>query len=57
MDEFSAAKKTFGFMKDSYEESSRKLLSDPNFLTGLKTFPRDNINDETIELLDPFMEV
>jgi len=44
-------------MKDSYEESGRKLLNDPNFLSNLKTFARDNINDETIELLEPFMEV
>lgn len=43
------------YLKDSYEESGRALLSDMKFLTMLKEYKKDNINDETIELLEPYM--
>ena len=34
----------------SYEEST-KMMADMNFLQSLLTFPKDSINDETVELL------
>lgn len=44
------------FLKDSYEDSGRVILSDINFLKSLKEFKRDNINEETIELLEPYFQ-
>jgi len=43
-------------MKDSWFESSFKNLSDNNFLNNLRNFEKDNINDETIELLEPYLK-
>lgn len=47
------------FIKDSYEEYSGKKLQGP-FLKQLIDFSndeKDNINEETIELLDPYLNV
>ncbi|CAF0837526.1 unnamed protein product [Adineta steineri] len=38
-------------------ESSLKLMSDTGFLQNLQAFPRDRINDEQIELLQPNFRV
>jgi dynein heavy chain len=35
----------------SYEESV-KMMSEMNFLSNLLNFPKDQINDETVELLE-----
>ncbi|UJR23298.1 hypothetical protein I4U23_026313 [Adineta vaga] len=38
-------------------DCSLKMMNDTNFLQNLKTFPRDRINDEQIELLQPYFRV
>ncbi|CAF3729197.1 unnamed protein product [Adineta steineri] len=38
-------------------ESSLKMMADTGFLQNLQTFPRDRINDEQIELLQPYFRV
>mmetsp|Transcript_3629 Transcript_3629/g.6367 ORF Transcript_3629/g.6367 Transcript_3629/m.6367 type:complete len:3156 (-) Transcript_3629:97-9564(-) len=46
------------FLADSYEEYSKKDLMDMNFLNNLLDFAaneKDNINDESCELLDPYL--
>jgi len=46
------------FIKDSFDECSKGVLSDMNFLKNLKhfaEFEKDNINDETCELLEPYL--
>lgn len=37
----------------SYDEAV-KMMSDMNFLQALLTFPKESINDETVELLKPY---
>ena len=34
-----------------------QLLAGGNFLQALITFPKDTINDETVELLQPYLEM
>jgi hypothetical protein len=44
------------FIHDSFEESSKGVLGDMRFLPSLFDFAandKDNINDETCELLEP----
>ncbi|XP_055955514.1 dynein axonemal heavy chain 5 isoform X2 [Patella vulgata] len=41
------------FLKPSWSESL-KLMSGTNFLQALVTFPKDSINDETVEFLEPY---
>ena len=51
------AKKNFTFHQDSYEEYGKSLMT-PKFIINLMTFSsedKDNINDETIELLEPYL--
>ncbi|KAK5607192.1 Dynein heavy chain 8, axonemal [Crenichthys baileyi] len=43
-------------IKPSWTEAM-KLLSSPGFLTSLQNFPKDQINDETVELLRPYFEM
>ena len=47
---------TVPFWKNSYEESGKFILG-PNFdfLKNLKTYDKDAINNETIELLEPLL--
>lgn len=42
-------------MKDSYEESGVKIISDLNFIKKLHEYEYDSVNEETIELLEPFI--
>jgi dynein heavy chain len=37
----------------NYEDSVR-MMGDPNFLSALLSFPKEQINDETVELLKPY---
>ena len=42
-----------------YEPSYKlatKMMAKSTFLDDLKSFPKENINDETVELLDPYIE-
>jgi dynein heavy chain, axonemal len=43
------------FLKESYEESGRVALNDMGFMKRLKDFEKDQINEETIELLEPYL--
>jgi dynein heavy chain len=52
------AKQTANFIKDSYDDFAKKDLMDMNFLTNILDFAandKDNINDETCELLEPYL--
>lgn len=54
------SKKTFEFILDSFGLAKKTLLADVGFLKGLLHFSmheKDNINDETIELLLPYMDL
>lgn len=42
--------------KPSWSESM-KLMSSPDFLSNLLNFAKDEINEETIELLEPYIEM
>jgi len=44
------------FIKSSFEEHSSKLLQD-NLLARLKNFDIKNVNEETLELLEPYFNV
>jgi len=44
------------FIKNSFEEHTFKLLQD-NLLARLKTFDIKNVNEETLELLEPYFNV
>lgn len=44
------------FLKDSYEESGKITLNEMNFMKKLVDFEKDQINDETIELMEPYMK-
>ncbi|CAE8603461.1 unnamed protein product [Polarella glacialis] len=51
-------KVTAVFLADSYDDYAKKDLMDINFLQNLLYFAaneKDNINDETCELLDPYL--
>jgi len=43
------------FLKDSFEEGGKATLGNMNLLQDLKNFERDQINDETMELLEPYL--
>ncbi|CAK9086367.1 Dynein gamma chain [Durusdinium trenchii] len=46
------------FIKDSFDEHAKAVLNDMNFLRNLKRFAendRDTINDETCELIEPYL--
>ena len=42
--------------KPSWSDSL-KMLSQSGFLSGLQTFPKDSINEETVELLTPYLSM
>ena len=53
-------KKTFFFLKDSYTIVQKGILSDTRFLASIMQFSKvekDFINDETIELMMPYLEL
>lgn len=56
----SVNKQTFDFIHDSYDEIAKGLLTDIRFLPDLFEFSekqKDNINDETCELLEPYLSL
>lgn len=44
------------FLKDSWDEQGKATLSDPNLMKNLKEFERDQISEETMELLEPYLK-
>ena len=53
-------KKTFMFLKDSYKKVQTGILSDTRFLQSIIQFSKvekDFINDETVELITPYLEL
>jgi len=51
-------KQDIPFIADSFEECSKATLTNNNFLKNLFDFSandKDNINEETIELLEPYL--
>ncbi|CAJ1345300.1 unnamed protein product [Effrenium voratum] len=51
-------KVTASFIADSYEDFAKKEVQDMNFLSNILDFAaneKDNINDETCELLEPYL--
>ena len=42
------------FLKDSYDDSTKFVLGDIQFMKKLKEFEKDAINEETVELLEPY---
>ena len=53
-------KQSFEFIHDSYDEIAKALLTDIRFLPDLFEFSekqKDNINDETCELLQPYLSL
>jgi dynein heavy chain len=53
-------KKTFVFVKDSYPLVQKGLLADTRFLQAIMQFSKvekDFINDETVELMAPYIEL
>jgi dynein heavy chain len=53
-------KVTTDFIHDSYDEYGKAIMIDSKFLANLidfNTYQRDNINDETCELLMPYLEL
>lgn len=43
------------FLKDSWEEGGKSTLGNMEFMQNLKKFPMDEINEETMELLEPYI--
>jgi dynein heavy chain len=53
-------KKNFNFIKDSFKLVQVGMLADTRFLFNIQQFStveKDFINDETIELLGPYIEL
>jgi hypothetical protein len=52
------AKQDIPFIADSFDEYAKSTLINPRFLPNLIDFSnneKDNINEETIELLEPYL--
>ncbi len=49
-------KKIGNFIADSWD-NTKKMLADVNFLKSLMGFEKDEMNDETIELLQPYVNM
>lgn len=43
-------------MKDSWDEGGKSTLNSMDFMNNLKNFERDQISEETMELLEPFLK-
>jgi len=56
--EISVNKKPIMFIQDSYKQFSLPFMSNPSFVPGLMSFAevkKDFINEETMELLEPYL--
>jgi dynein heavy chain len=54
------AKQDVDFLKDSFDENTKSTLTNAKFLKTLQDFSefeKDNINDETCELLEPYLNL
>jgi dynein heavy chain, axonemal len=47
--------KVVQFLQESWDEAGKAVLSDMKFLASLKEYRKDDINEETIELLEPYL--
>ena len=53
-------KQNIDFIKDSFDDFTKNTLTNPKFLTILQDFSefeKDNINDETCELMEPYLNL
>jgi len=53
-------KQEIPFIHDSYDNHTKSTLTSPNFLKDLFEFSekeKDNINEETVELLQPYVDL
>ena len=41
---------------ENYKEEAMKMMADTGFLNKLLNFPKERINDETCELLQPYFD-
>jgi dynein heavy chain len=54
--EVTVNKKTFEFINPSYTYA-QTMMADAKFLQNLQNFAKDNLNDETIELITPYLDL
>jgi len=54
--EVTVNKKTFEFITPSFAEALR-VMADAKFLTNLQQFEKDKMNEETVELMLPYMDM
>ena len=53
-------KRTFGFIKDSFKNMQGGMLADSSFLKNIfyfSKYEKDMINDETIEFMQPYLDI
>lgn len=43
------------YLQDSYDEGGKAILQDMNFMKNLLNFEKNQITEETMELLEPYM--
>jgi dynein heavy chain len=43
------------YLQDSFDEGGKAVLQDMNFMKNLLNFEKDQITEETMELLEPYM--
>jgi len=57
---WTVSKREVIFLQDSFEDFSKKTMNNAKFLKILQDFSefeKDNINDETVELLEPYLDL
>jgi len=60
IEEVTINKEKLNFFKDSFDVHSKNMIADMNFVKNLRNFTaveKDTINDETCELLEPYVNL